>query len=75
MTLFGALVASAPAFSSALHGRVSLAEALGRFLLIFAALWIVCSIAMALLTRLTPTMSADSALMPEMVPGSAVGDR
>jgi preprotein translocase subunit SecG len=75
MTLFGALVASAPAFSSALRGRLSLPEALGRFLLIFAALWIVCSVAMALLARLTPTMPVDAASMPEMVPGSAVGDR
>jgi hypothetical protein len=38
-TLVISLIAAAPAFGSVLNGRLSLPEALARFLVAFAALW------------------------------------
>jgi hypothetical protein len=57
-TLIMALVASAPAFTSALNDRLSLPGALVRFLLAFAALWAIGAL-FSFVTRVPSSAGAD----------------
>ncbi|HEX7095265.1 MAG TPA: hypothetical protein VF183_05245 [Acidimicrobiales bacterium] len=88
-TLVVALLATSPAFAKAIEGESSLPAALVRFLLASAALWIVFSVAAALLrTRDAATTEPDeppvhgsaendmpAPEMTEMMPGAAAADR
>jgi nitrate/nitrite transporter NarK len=66
-TLVMALVAVAPAFGGVLSDRVSLPEALLRFVVACAAIWLVGSLTTYFVRR--------GARPSEMVPGSAGADR
>jgi hypothetical protein len=57
-TLIMALLASAPAFSSALNDRLSLPGALVRFLLAFAIFWVMGAL-FSFVTRVPGSAGAD----------------
>ena len=72
-TLVLALVATTPGFRAVLSDGGSLPAALGRFLVAFAALWVLGSVVAAVLRREPGDVAALE--MAEVVPGAAGVDR